>query len=956
MAKIYNIPASCSLIDVLAKKLLAENKNDLLQLSKIKIFLPNQRAVRELQNAFVRLHGMDATLLPQITSLSNFDEGIFFNSDNYLNIPKPISTQERLLLFIRLITARPDNFRIDSLTFAQACYLAKELASLVDMTNNENLDFASLEHLVPEEYAAHWQNTLHFLKIITEFYPQILKEKNLIDLSEYNRLLINEQIAFWQKNPPQNQIIIAGSTATFPAMKEMTKAVLALPNGSVWLSGIDKYLDDSSWQKIDEQHPQYELKELLDFLNISRFDVIDIASPEQDDREKFISEVMRPATSTDKWQNLSSQKISSEALHNFHMINCRDSKEEALVIASIMRHNLETPEKTTALITTDRNLARRVSNELLRWNIKADDSAGIPVLQTPQGIFLRLIAALCQDNFSPFYFLSLYKHPLCSVGQNSADIRKQIREFEKDFLRKRESKLINNPPFIEQQKQIFTPLIKLLSQKKADFKQLLIKHLEIAEILASTKDSSGAEILWYGNNGETLAKFFAELLDAADIIGEIPQGQYLDFFEALLSGTMVREKYGAHPRLRILGAIEARLCSFDCVIISSLNEGTMPETSSSNAWLSRPMQKDFGLPLPEKSIGVLAHDFYEMVCGKEIYLTRAEKVQSTPTIKSRWWLRIETVADALGFDMQKITDSPYLKWAQKLDKSETISPISSPSPQPPLAARPRELWASDIEKLLYDPYSVFASKILKLRKLNDINLAPDAVDLGIIIHSLLENFYTSYPKNFPDNAADILHNMAQKIFEENNIPCETMAFWQPKIDKIINWIISAEQDYRFDITETFCEKSGTINFSSAAGDFTIGAKADRIDVTKDGTLNIIDYKTGSHHTAKEIKAGYAPQLPIEGIIAEQGGFKDIPAKTVSNISYWHLGEEIVSIEKDIENILYDNFEKIKKLINHFDNPDSAYFSRPNPKYSLSHSDYTHLSRINEWEINSNDEE
>ncbi len=954
MANIYNIPASCSLIDVLAQKLLSENKNNLLNLSKIKIFLPNQRAVRELQNAFVKLHGMDATLLPQIMSLSNFDESIFFNSESYINIPKPVSNQERLLLFIRLITARPDSFRIDNLTFAQACYLAKELASLVDMTNNENLDFSALEHLVPEEYAAHWQNTLRFLKIITEFYPQILREKNLIDRSEYSRLLMQEQISCWQNNPPKNQIIIAGTTATFPMMKELVKTVLSLPNGSVWLSGIDKYLDNDSWQKIDEQHPQYELKELLEFLHISRFEVKDIIPAVQKERENFLSEVMRPATSTEEWQNLSSQKISSNAVNNFHMINCRDSKEEALTIASIMRHNLETPEKTTALVTTDRNLARRVSNELLRWNIKADDSAGIPVLQTPQGIFLRLIAALCQDNFSPFYFLSLYKHPLCCAGKNRSYILENIRKFEKDFLRKRENKEKNL--FIEEQKQLFSSFNELLTQEKADFKQLLIKHLEIAEFLASKETSSGAEILWCGNNGETLAKFFAELLETADIITEIPHGQYLDFFEALLSGTMVREKYGSHPRLRILGAIEARLCSFDCTIISGLNEGTMPETSSSGAWLSRPMQKDFGLPLPEKSIGVLAHDFYEMACGKEIYLTRAEKVQSTPTVKSRWWLRIETVADALGFDIHKIHASPYLQWAQKLDKSEKITPISAPNPKPPLAARPRELWASDIEKLLYDPYSIFASKILKLRKLNDINMFPDAIDLGIIIHSLLEKFYTEHPKNFPDNAYVILQNMAQQAFKENNIPTESISFWQAKITKIIKWIISAEQNYHDEISETYCEKSGTISFSSFGGDFTIGAKADRIDINKDGSLNIIDYKTGSHHKAKEIKSGYAPQLPIEGIIAEHGGFKDIPAKTVKNLSYWHLGEEIVDVKKDVENILNDNFEKIKKLVEHFDNPENAYVAKPNPKHTLSYSDYTHLSRINEWEINSDDDE
>lgn len=955
MAKIYNVPASCSLTDILAQKLLKDCNNNLLELTKIKIFLPNQRASRELRNAFVRANGTSATLLPQIMSLNNIDDNFFFTSESYLNIPKTISKSERLLLFIRLITARPDNFQLEHLSFAQACYLARELSSLVDSVNNENLDFSNLEKLVPEEYASHWQNILCFLKIITEFYPQILKERNLIDVSQHEQYLLEEQVSYWQKNPPQEQIIIAGTTATFPAMKKLVKLISSLPNGELWLSGLDKHLDDDSWQKIDEQHPQFELKELLDYLEVSRFEIKDIVEPLQPEREKFLSEVLRPASSSEKWRDISSQNITEDAIKNFHMISCRDSREEALTIASIMRQNLETPEKTTALITTDRNLARRVSDELLRWEIKADDSAGIPLLQTPQGIFLRLIATVCQENYPPIALLSLYKHPLCCCGKNAGYIKQQIRLFEKECLRKRTFTQNEEPDFIKEQKEILSPLTDLLAQPEANFKLILKTHLEIAEKLASQENISGDKILWSTDSGETAAEFFAELLESADTLKNIPQGQYVDFFESLLTGTMVRDKYGSHPRLRILGAIEARLCSFDCIIIGGLNEGTMPESASSNAWLSRPMEKDFGLPLPEKSIGVLAHDFYELSCKQEVYLTRAEKVQSAPTIKSRWWLRLETVIEALGFDFSKLSFSPFKNWIRSFDETDNISPISAPEPTPPLESRPRELWASDIEKLLLDPYSIFASKILKLRKLNDLNLSPDAIDLGIIVHSLLEKFYTSYPHNFPDNASNILLEMAEKSFEENNIPPETIAFWQPRILKIIKWITSVEKTYHDDIKQTLCEKAGKITLQAPNGDFTIGAKADRIDITQDNKINIIDYKTGRAHSVKEVQKGFAPQLPIEGIIAQELGFdKELPSE-VKALSYWKLGEKTISIEKDVDSVLENNFHKIKELINHFDNPNSAYIAKPNYKHGSFKSDYTHLSRIDEWGINDDDE-
>lgn len=955
MPHIYNIPSSCPLVDILAASLLKQYSGNLLGLTDVTIFLPNRRAVRELRNAFIRLHGLNATLLPRIMPLGSIDEDGFFFAGSDINLPPVISPAERLLIFIRLITARPDNFRLEHISFAQACYLARELASMVDMAGNEQLDFAALEKLVPEEYAAHWQNTLCFLKIITEFFPQILAERNLTDISEYNNSLLNGQNAAWQQNPPTGEIIIAGTTATFPAMKQLVKTVSELPHGSVYLSGLDKYLDETSWEQVDETHPQFELKQLLDFLHLSRSDIPDITASNNPEREKLLSEAMRPATTTDKWRNLTSESLPAKAIEGLNLISCRDSREEALAVAAIMRHNLETPEKTTALITEDRNFARRVSNELLRWNIQADDSAGIPLVQTPQGIFLRLIAKTCDSDFSPLPLLSLYKHPFTCISAGNFQIRTQIRDYEKNILRNRKNRNAPDTEFISEQKKLFAGLSDLMSLPQANFKDLLEAHIRLAETLATRSDKSGADILWAGEAGEAAAALLSSLLEAAETLGSVPQGQYCDLFEALISGTMVRSKYGSHPRLRILGPIEARLCSFDTIIISGLNEGTMPGKASSGAWMSRPMKKDFGFPLPEKAIGVLAHDFCEMACGKEVFLTRAERVQGTPMVKSRWWMRLETVLKASGFNSEELQSSLYPDWSRQIDRTDKIIPSVPPCPKPPLEARPRELWAGDIEKLIYDPYTIYASKILKLRKCDKIIPPLDAVDLGIVTHEILEKFFTAYPQELPENSEEILLSLSAESFDKNNIKSEVRAFWWPRIQKIIKWILEIEKDNRPEIKQTYCETKGTITFQSAGGIFTLGAKADRIDKNKDGSISIIDYKTGQAHSAKEVSVGYAPQLPIEGIIAEQGGFENIRAANVQKLSYWMLGRKLVSIEKNIKDVLNDNFSIIKKLISLFDNENTGYMTRPHPKYILKYSDYQHLSRNDEWEVNNNDQ-
>ena len=418
---------------------------------------------------------------------------------------------------------------------------------------------------------------------------------------------------------------------------------------------------------------------------------------------------------------------------------------------------------------------------------------------------------------------------------------------------------------------------------------------------------------------------------------------------------MVRSKYGSHPRLRILGPIEARLCSFDTIIISNMNEGTMPSKASSGAWLSRPMKKDFGFPLPEKSIGVLAHDFCEMACGKEVYLTRAERVDAAPTVKSRWLMRLETVLNALSIDASVINADCYLTWIRNLERSQKITPLSPPCPKPPLSARPRELWANDIERLLYDPYAIFASKILRLQKTEDINPDPDAIDIGIITHSILEKFYRQYSTELPHDMPQILQQLITEALDTHSINNEIRAFWWPKLLKTINWIVSIENKYHQDINKTYCEISGKITLKAPGGTFILGARSDRIDKTKNNELNIIDYKTGYAHSAKQIIGGYAPQLPIEGIIAEQGGYPDITAAPINCLAYWRLNKEIISVDKNINQVLSDNFEKIKQLITLFDNPEQGYITKPNPKHTLKYSDYQHLSRINEWEVNDNDQ-
>lgn len=930
-----------------------------LELAEVLFLLPNRRACQNLQEAFVRLKGLQPTLLPRLLPLGEVEEDELLLTGAHIEealqqLPPAIDRAERLMLFTKIIMAKPGDFGLEKMSLNQACYLAQELARLIDTVHNEGLDFNNLQTLVPEEYATHWQETLKFLAIITEYWPQILGERGLIDPAERRNLLIRSQCALWQANPPPGRIVAAGTTATYPAMKELVKVILELPRGEVVLGGLDRNLEEDAWQQIDETHPQYELKQLLEFLNLRRQDVADFAPPDNPPREQLIAEVMRPAVTTDNWRRLSETGISAAALAGLNVINTADIREEALAIALIMRQTLETPEKTAALVTPDRNLARRVAAELARWNIEVDDSAGRPLGLTPLGAFLRLVAVIAA-NPRRVEWLALLKHPLTGLGQNYADVRNLARKLEQKVWRGQtpDPELENLPAEIN---RLCGRFRELLSQPTADLRDLLAEHIQAAERLAAIADTPGAALLWRGEAGEAAADFLAEWYEQASVLGNIEPREYLGLFEAMIAGVTVRPRYGTHPRLRILGPIEARLSHYDTMIIGGVNETVWPQSPGSDPWLSRPMKKNFGFPLPEKAIGILALDFSNLLAAPEVYLTRADRVEGTPMVKSRWLMRLETVLKALNLSADSLESPIFRLLARRLDQPKDFTRLNPPAPCPPVSARPRKLSASGIEQLMRDPYSVFAKYILRLKPLEEIEPDLTMADYGTIIHGILEQFNNRWPGEFPANAREELLALGRQTFADNNLALERRAFWWPNFEKIVDWLVETEQEYRLNIRRVNNEVKGEFSWNAPAGQFTVTAKADRVDQTADGKINIIDYKTGKARTPKEVRTGYAPQLPIEGLIAAHGGFGALPAATVEQLIYWQLGRKATVIEGEMEQLLSETEQHLKELVNVFDFPTTAYICHPNPKRIPEYSDYEHLARTKEWAVQGGDDD
>lgn len=964
-------------VDALADGLLAETGGDPLALADITVLVPTRRAGRSLREAFLRRANGKPLLLPRLMPLQDIDEeeallaGFNSNEGAPLDIEPPIAPLSRHILLTRLILGQAHaSGQVQSPE--QAARLAQELASLLDQVQTERLSFETLGVLVPDSLATHWQVTLTFLQLVTTHWPEILKDKGTVDPAEHRNRVFAAQAEAWRNAPPKGLIIAAGSTGTVPATRDLLSVIINLETGCVVLPGLDQDLDDDAWSVVEESHPQFTLKALIDHFGVARADVAawpgNPLSENAQQRQRLISEIMRPAETSEQWQNLSG--LTRAATDGIQRIEAPTPREEAAAIAVVLRWVVEQDGRTGALVTPDRALARRVSAELERWALTVDDSAGQPLTETPPGVFLRLTAAMAMENCAPIPLLSALKHPLAAGGMDPPVFRDRVRDLEVAVLRGprppeglqglRHVVAGRNDPSPELDTWLITlhadmkPFEEIMSGGTTSLIALLTAHVEWAERLAATDETAGPLRLWAGPAGEALARFVADLADAAPDLGDIHPWEYPGLLEALLAGQVVRPPYGTHPRLSILGPLEARLLRPDVLVLAGLNEGTWPADADTDPWMSRPMRQAFGLPQPERRIGQSAHDVAQALGAPDVILTRSLKVDGTPTVASRWWRRFDQVLDAAKIPALSETGRyAWLPWAASLTKPAKIASWPAPDPRPPVASRPRRLRVTEIETWMRDPYEIYARHILKLRALDPIDADAGSADYGTIVHDILQDFVRAYPDQLPSDVQDILNALAETTFSRADLAPGVLAFWQPRFRRISEWFALQEQDRRAYIHKAHAEIKGSITLAGPQGPFELAARADRIDELADGSLAIIDYKTGSPPSTKEVAAGYAPQLPLEAVIAADGGFEGVPAKPVSDLSYWRLsgrgdGGEIRPAGDSAEDLRIGALDGLLALIAIFDDPNTPYEARPHPDMAPQYGDTQHLARVKEW--------
>ncbi len=1002
--RIFTIPASAPFLRTLIAALMDGRlvpgfpaKGDPLALASATLYLPTRRACRLARDLFLEVTGSDAAILPRIVPIGDVDEDEIAFAEAAtgaaaLELPEAIGGFQRRTLLAELILKWAEAIKptvkgqapLVASSPAAALALADDLARLMDDITTRQVKWDRLDDLVPTELDKYWEVTLDFLKIARQVWPAILEERGKIDPAERRDKLIEAERA--RLATSAGPVIAAGSTGSIPATAMLLDTIAKLPQGAVVLPGLDTDLDDDAWTLIGSTeeaspgHPQFALQGLLRRIGIVRESVGVLAPPEPHGRERIISEALRPAAATEHWQErLAADGFAAHAdaaLSTVTAIEAANAEEEALAIAIVLREALKTPGKTAALVTPDRALARRVLAALARWKVPVDDSGGDSLPDTSAGVFARLVAEVALNDVEPVPLLALLKHALSPFDQRAAAVLelallrgprpqkgtaglanalKGFRiELEK-FRRKEESELYRLDPRVKLTDSELDSAARSIEKLAAALKPL--EELKGKHPFAAIAKLHRAAVEALIGETKELVAAFDEIETAERLV--IQSGEYTELFHTAIADRTVRRPEQS-VRIRIFGPLEARLQHVDRLVLGGLVEGVWPPETRADPWLSRPMRHALGLDLPERRIGLSAHDFAQALGAKEVFLARAAKLGGAPTVPSRFVQRLAAVAGDERWKTVLKKGEDYLSWARALDEpAKPPKAAARPSPRPPLAARPRQLSVTEIEHWLRDPYTIYAKHILKLQPLDDVDTPPGAADRGTIIHNAIGDFAKKYAKALPSDAVKELVAIGAKHFEPYTAYEEARAFWWPRFERIAHWFATFEIERRNILQELHAEIGGRLEIPFGSETFTLTTRADRIEHLKDGRFVILDYKTGAPPTEPQVRTGLAPQLTLEAAILRKGGFDTIPAGgTVAKLLYIRLrGGDPAGEEKPIDfkegtpDERADHaLAKLADLVAKFADPNVPYHSLVHPMWSTHYGTYDHLARVKEWSL------
>lgn len=996
---LFSIAAHRGFADALVAGLVPRYREGDLGLARLTLLVPSSRAARTIAEAFIRHAGEageQGLLMPRMVTVGDLDLdealGHLLDPLGASDIPTAVDPGRRWLELAALIAQELAEAGEDPLPGRARLHLAREMARTMDRllveekTPGDLLSEPVLDRL--GGLSGHWQRSIRLFARVQARWQARLAERDEVDAATRRNLLFDRAARRWRSAPPALPIVAAGVTSAAPALARLLRVIAGLPKGAVILPDLDLNMDAVAWDELGRAgaspepggdvfssrdaltHPQYHLKLLLARMGAAREEVrpwhrsgMTASEPA---RARAISSLFLPPQASRSWVSLPADQ---RRLKGVRLMESASIEEEAQAIAVLVREGLEVPDKRIAVVTADRGLARRVVQHLARWNIAADDTAGRALALTAAGRLFGLLAEVMSGGLTPQGLIGALAHPLVRSSDPAA------RRAWLAHLRAFDRKLRGPAPPAG-----FAPLRAIAAKAKvADWwaeaesliAPLVLAQGEIAladalDVLASVAESLCGESLWAREDGRALGQLVETLRsDARACATIIDPRDMAGILRDQMDEIAVRPPYGNHPRVAIYGLLEARMARSDLVICGGLNEGSWPGTPAADALLAPDILRALGVPGPEFRIGLAAHDLAGCLGAPQVVLSRALRDAEGPTLPSRFLLRVEAL---LGDDLAKEhREAAIPALARRIDRLRPPAPdYPRPAPDPAPALRRVPVSATALDRLLGDPYQFYAQAILALKRLDPLGADPfsDPALRGILMHDILDQWHRARAAGARGLA---LVPFAEEKLAEAQVHPLFRALWQPRLMAALETfealIAAHEAEGR---TTLATEIAGEMDVSGVR----VHGRADRIDRLADGRLAIIDYKTGTPPSAKKVEAGFALQLGLLGLIAQQGQFADgttgqVVKGAASGFEYWSFarkkGEEVfgyVAIPMKTgskktgvvpEEFLPHHEDKLHQAIGRFILGAEPFTARENPDYE-GYTDYDQLMRLEEWAI------
>lgn len=934
---------------------LVKRTRDPQVLARTTIYANSERMQRRLRQMF---QAQGSGLLPRLRLVNDLPY------HGMLDRPQPNSTLDielRVMRLVQMLVETDQAFAPKHTIFA----LSQALVRLFEEMQQEGVTREDIAALNAPDQSGYWEQALAFVNLARTFVGEDAKMRLPAGLA---RTAAQAALADWQRDPPKDPVLVVGSTGSRGTTALLMQAVAHLPQGALILPGFDPFVPQDVWDRLaalpedgsasrTEDHPQYRFARLCDMAGVNPTQVKSWSTAPVPDaaRNALVSLALRPAPITHAWLT-DGPKLRGvgQALNNVTWVEAPDSRAEAVAIALRLRQAAELGQDT-ALITPDRTLARRVSAQMARWGILPDDSAGVPLSLTPEGRLALHVLDWLLEQRGCDRLITLLKHPLVyrhgERGQhlnNTRDLELYIRRQGKTSLTQDDlTRAVPSETQEDWRAWVANTVLNAAPIGTAPLAAHAARHFELTTTLGGGADLFATD-LSTEPGGASVIKVFQGLNDTSEAEQPFTPHDYAAVVRGLIAAESVRRVETAHPHILIWGTLEARVQGADLVILAGLNEGTWPEATKPDPWLNRPLRVQAGLPLPERQVGLSAHDFQHSIGAPHVWVTRSARVDGTETVPSRWLNRIENLiaglTEAGGPSALAAAKDRGAQWIAKARAWEATPPAPKtkrPSVVPPSPARIRHLSVTDVQTLIRDPYALYAKRVLGLASLDGFQQVPSAGLRGQIVHDGLAEFMRTPFTDRADPLAD-LHGMMRIRFETEVDHLPSALAWMGRLTPALEWFVTQERKRQHNAPSILIEEDGRLTFGDLG--VTLTVRADRLDLCPDGQVEIYDYKTGAVSSPK-MQEHFDKQLLLEAMMVRMGAFENLGPALVRLAEFLAVGPDPKSVTAPLD--AEDTQQMFLALMTRYLDGHPMTARRALLRQS-DRSRFDHLSRYGEW--------